>query len=446
MKISIYQIHEKPIGRGGMGQVYLGTDPRGNRVAIKEMRAEYVMDSGLRARFHQEAQIMKNLEHPSIVKMFASFEENGSLYLVMEYVEGHTIEEHVRQNGPFPESEAVRLVSEILNALGHAHQQGFVHRDIKPSNIMVRTNGNACLLDFGIAKDMNRRQGGLTIGLMTIGTDGYMSPEQAEGYNIDIRSDIYSLGCVMFFMMTGHHAFPKKASEHETRISIINESFPKASEYNITLSDQIRIIMEKAANKNMLRRFQSCREFELELCSGATAVTGNDHHPETVTIGREGCDITIQHLKISRHHLDIERRINPATTQAEYRIRDRSTNGTLVGNQRLHHDVTGWLVLQGPAGQTELPVLLAGEVAVSWKSIVQAFAGKSPEKTAFSSTSLEEHDSDRYSLQRPSVVQTDSKGLFTAMYLFAVAHKKAAFVGALMAIISIIVWLLLINT
>jgi serine/threonine-protein kinase len=128
------------------------------------------------------------MEHPSIVKMYASFEENSNLYLVMEYIEGETIEQYVRQRGAIDEDESIRLISEILSALGYAHQKGFVHRDIKPSNIMIRPNGSICLLDFGIAKDMNSK--GLTIGQVTIGTDGYMSPEQAGGYNIDHRSDI----------------------------------------------------------------------------------------------------------------------------------------------------------------------------------------------------------------------------------------------------------------
>jgi uncharacterized membrane protein YhaH (DUF805 family) len=277
MKISIYTVQDKPIGRGGMGQVYLGTDPQGNRVAVKEMLAQYVTDPHLRQRFHQEVNILNQLEHPSIVKMYASFEERGNLYLVMEYVEGETIEQYVKRRGVLPEKEAAAIMSQILSALAYAHSKGFVHRDIKPSNIMIRPDGSACLLDFGIAKDMTRTTSGsgmtTTFG-MTIGTVGYMSPEQAEGLSIDHRTDIYSIGCVLFYMLTGQHAVKEESNEIKTRIAIINNPFPKAKLYNPNISNDIQKILDRATHKNMLQRFRNCDEFTTALCrDGARSVS-----------------------------------------------------------------------------------------------------------------------------------------------------------------------------
>ncbi|MDR1348828.1 MAG: SUMF1/EgtB/PvdO family nonheme iron enzyme [Prevotellaceae bacterium] len=277
MQILFYTVQDTPIGRGGMGQVYLGTDPQGRRVAIKEMLAQYVTDPHLRQRFHQEVNILNQLEHPAIVKMYALFEERGNLYLVMEYVEGKTIEQCVQRRGVLPEKEATTIMSQILSALNYAHSKGFVHRDIKPGNIMIRPDGSACLLDFGIAKDMTRTGSGsgmtTTFG-MTIGTVGYMSPEQAEGLSIDHRSDIYSLGCVLFYMLTGQHAVKEESSEIKTRIAIVNNPFPKAKLYNPNISNDIQKVLNRATNKNMSHRFQSCSEFETALCrDGASLIS-----------------------------------------------------------------------------------------------------------------------------------------------------------------------------
>jgi serine/threonine-protein kinase len=360
MKISIYDVHDKPLGQGGMGKVYLGSDNNGNLVAIKEMLAEYVTDSDLRARFHQEVKISSQMEHPSIVKMYASFEENSNLYLVMEYVEGETIEQYVRQRGSIDEGESIRLICEILSALGYAHQKGFVHRDIKPSNIMIRPNGSICLLDFGIAKDMN--SSGLTVGQATIGTDGYMSPEQAGGYNIDRRSDIYSLGCVLFYMLTGRHAIEKRTNDHETRMAIIQNDFPQVEDYNHNISANTQKILNKATNKNMMQRFQSCREFELELTSRRTILIENNN---SISIGRGNCDIIIPHPKISQHHADI--RIETQSGYTKYFFTDRSTNGTVIDWNKIHNSE----IEIHP--QSKALILLAGSVELAWDIVEETF-------------------------------------------------------------------------
>jgi serine/threonine-protein kinase len=327
------------------------------------MLAEYVTDGDLRARFHQEVKISSQMEHPSIVKMYASFEENGNLYLVMEYVEGETIEQYVRQRGPIEEGEAIRLLCAVLSALGYAHQKGFVHRDIKPSNIMIRSNGSVCLLDFGIAKDMNSN--GLTIGQATIGTDGYMSPEQADGYNIDHRSDIYSLGCVFFYMLTGHHAIEKRSNDHETRIAIIQNDFPRAADYNPAISANTQNILNKATHKSMMQRFQSCREFELELNNKRTVIMDSNN---SISVGRGDCDIIIPNPKVSSHHADI--RIETQSGHTRYLFQDRSTNGTVIDGRKVHN---GEIEIYPHAHPV---ILLAGTAELKWDTVEETFRKK----------------------------------------------------------------------
>jgi serine/threonine protein kinase len=263
-KISIYNVQDTPIGRGGMGQVYLGTDPQGRRVAIKEMLAQYVSDPHLR-RWLDGIHILDQLEHPFIVKTHALFAERGNLYLVMEYVEGETVEQYVKRRGRFSESEAGHLVLDVLSALDYAHSKGFLHRDIKPSNIMIRPDGSPCLLDFDITRVITANAAAITTTYITFGAVSYMSPEQATGLNIDHRSDIYSLGCLLYYMLVGDHAIQKQSSDYATRVAIIEKKFPRAKDFNPGLSDHIQRILDKATDRNMLRRFQSCREFAAEL-------------------------------------------------------------------------------------------------------------------------------------------------------------------------------------
>jgi len=368
-KISIYTIKDEPIGEGGMGRVFLGYDPQGNRVAIKEMRAELTTDANLRTFFHREVNTLKQLEHQSIVNMYASFEEQGNLYLVMEYVEGETVQQYIGRNGRISESYAIQILCEALPAIAYLHQKGFVHRDIKPSNIMIRPNGKICLLDFGIVKDM-KHSSGHTVNQI-IGTDGYMSVEQAEGLSIDQRSDIYSLGCVLYYMLVGDHAIHKQSNDYSMRMTIIEKPFPRAKDFNPALSNNIQRILDRATHKNMLQRFQSCREFELELSGGETSVVDKDSVNSTVSVGREGCDINFSpsEKKISRHHLDIEQRA-VAGGSNQYIVRDRSTNGTVVNGEKIHNSEKTITDRSTPS------ILLAGEVNLDWNEVQRAFSNK----------------------------------------------------------------------
>lgn len=467
MKISIYNVKDVPIGGGGMGEVYLGWDSNGNAVAIKKMRAELTADANLRTFFHREVNTLKQLEHQSIVKMYASFEEKSNLYLVMEYVEGETIEQYVKRKGTITENDAIDLLSDILPAIGYLHQKGFVHRDIKPSNIMIRPNGKACLLDFGIVKDMNHSSGH-TINQI-IGTDGYMSVEQAEGMSIDHRSDIYSLGCVLYYMLVGNHAIQKQSNDYATRMAIIKSTFPRAKDFNPDLSDNIQHILNRATDKNMLCRFQSCREFELELSSRTTVVSSNCRN-NVLSIGREDCDIVITHPKVSRHHLDIIKEL--ASEGDFYRLNDRSANGTILNGEKFQNQEKTWLIHWSYKNTPN--ILLAGEVELKWADVEAAFA----KKRSITKPPVKETPLTPKPTLPPKVVEgEDAIGWLVAIYIFAAlggllglifgmsvyrqkinlpngqkvykykeSHRTAALIGAILSGVSAVFWLVAANS
>jgi serine/threonine-protein kinase len=477
MKISIYNVEDVPIGSGGMGTVYKGVDPQGNTVAVKVMRAELVTDRNLRERFHREIKILNQLEHPFIVKTYASFEDRGNLCLVMEYVEGETVEHCVKRRGIMPESEALRLLREILSALDYAHRQGYVHRDVKPNNIMIRPDGRVCLLDFGIAKDMSNN-GGFTVGQQTIGTDGYMSPEQAEGLTVDFRTDIYSLGCVLFYMLTGRHAIQKRTNDHDTRMTVIQGVFPRAKDYNPHISDPIQLLLDRATHKNMLMRFQSCREFELELSGSSTVVNGGDDY---ISVGKENCNIIVFHPEVSRHHLDIH--METGSESICLRFRDRSTNGTVINGEKIHHREKEIRLWNRREYQDTVSVLLAGKVELKWEEVWKAFA----EKRSVAKLSAKSSPATEPTPPSPVYEPKPATGWLVAIYLFAVlggwlgivfvvlgglgigfgisvysqkvefadgrkvpkykeSHRTAALYGAILSVISMFIWIIVTNT
>lgn len=322
------------IGKGGMGSVYKGTAPNGETVAIKMMDNQFCFDPYVRQMFYNEVESLKGLHHPSVVGIrgHAFQDSHGNLYMPMEFVEGETIQQRVqRMHRPFTEEEAKKLMSKILKAFSYIHDRGKVHRDIKPSNIMIRPNGEICVIDFGIVKDMNTSTG-QTVGTL-VGTDGYMSPEQVNALSIDYRTDIYSLGCLLHYMLTGTHAVMKRSSDMETRMSILNDVFPSAKQMRPELSDDIQDIIFKAVDKDMTKRYQTAEEFE-QAISGRTRVVG-----AYVNVGRDKrCDIVFKDMgnnDVSRRHLTI--RYKHMCDEPIIEIEDNSTNGTGINGQKLLH-------------------------------------------------------------------------------------------------------------
>src|SRR5215510_313945 len=209
------------IGTGGMGSVYKAEQPAMNRqVAIKILHPKLAGRKDLTSRFRREARAMSQLTHPNTVKvfMYGELEEDGSLYIVMEMLEGRNLNQTVRKEGPMPTERAIPVLVQVCGALHEAHQMGIVHRDLKPENIFLCTQGGltdyAKVLDFGLAKVTERqmRPGSviLTQEGMVFGTPEFMSPEQAQGKTLDARSDIYSLAAILYEVLTGKLPFNAK--------------------------------------------------------------------------------------------------------------------------------------------------------------------------------------------------------------------------------------------
>lgn len=339
-QIGKYSVEDTPIGSGGMGRVFRGYGPDGIPVAIKEILPQFVSDIEYRTRINSEINFLKKVNHRNVVKVYDYFQLNDNLYIVMEFAEGKNIEDFVKENGPIPLDQAITYMINILNTMDHVHKMNIVHRDIKPSNIMIKPDGNICILDFGVAKDLGG--GGVndgkpvTIFGSVIGTDGYMSPEQAQGFTIDQRTDIYALGCVFFYMLTGNHAFEQNGPSVQIAIDILHKPFPRLEKYVKKLPDWVQPLLDHAVDKNMLNRFQTCRQFcdALTPYAKGTMLDNNHDSSYTMTVGRENCDIIIgaNNFKVSRHHADIN--FKQFTGGRYFVYTDCSSNGTVIDGRQ----------------------------------------------------------------------------------------------------------------
>ncbi|MEO5902514.1 MAG: serine/threonine-protein kinase [Gemmatimonadaceae bacterium] len=252
---------ERELGRGGMAIVYLARDMRhGNRVALKVLTSDFASKvSG--ERFAREIQITAGLQHPHILPVFDSGEVDGLPYYVMPFVEGPTLEQKIKKEGALAIGEALEIASEVADALAHAHTEGFVHRDIKPSNILL-AHGHAMVADFGIARNFeNVSDEQLTRTGMAVGTAAYMSPEQASGTPVDGRSDIYSLGCVLFEMLAGHPPF-RASSSRALMAKHWLDDVPSVQAVRSAVRGSLEALVSKALAKDPAERFATASEME----------------------------------------------------------------------------------------------------------------------------------------------------------------------------------------
>jgi serine/threonine-protein kinase len=202
-----YEIH-RAIARGGMAQVYLARDRTLDRpVAVKELVPEFATDPSFVERFRREAQSAARLTHPNIVSVYDWGTQDGTYFIVMEYVDGPSLSQLIRRDGALHPRRAAEIAGEVAAALGFAHSQDVVHRDIKPGNVLLTSTGQAKVADFGIARALSASEGELTQTGSVMGTATYFSPEQAQGLPIDARADLYSLGVVLYEMVTGRPPF-----------------------------------------------------------------------------------------------------------------------------------------------------------------------------------------------------------------------------------------------
>ena len=264
-----YQVTAK-LGSGGMGVVYQATDPRLKRtVAIKLLPPDLTKDETAKQRFLQEAQAASALDHPNICTIFEINETNdGQLYLVMAHYEGETLKERISK-GPLDLSDAIDIATQVGEGLAKAHAAGIVHRDIKPANLMVTTDRTVKILDFGLAKLAGTE--GVTQTGTTVGTVAYMSPEQARGQEVDHRTDIWSLGVVLYEMLAGTPPFAG-----ENLLSLSNAIMDGEPSLLTGASSSAHSVVTKALNKDKARRYLSVTDLLTEmqaLRSGSDATT-----------------------------------------------------------------------------------------------------------------------------------------------------------------------------
>ena len=274
-KLGPYQIIA-PIGAGGMGEVFRARDTRLLRdVAVKVLPASFASDPERRARFEQEARAASALNHPNIITVLDIGDADGVSFIAMEYVEGKTLRELLAA-GPLPSRKVLEIAEQLADGLAKAHSAGILHRDLKPDNVMVSKDGFVKILDFGLAKlgaapvdggsDLETAARPATSPGAVMGTVGYMSPEQASGRAVDFRSDQFSLGAVLYEMVTGTRPFARKTSA-ETLVAIIREEPEDAAKLNPRSPAPLRWLIERCLEKDPEDRFSSTRDLARDLGS-----------------------------------------------------------------------------------------------------------------------------------------------------------------------------------
>ncbi len=269
-RLGSYQLLEQ-IGQGGMATIFKAYQPSMDRyVAVKILPSHFTEDETFVARFTQEARTLARLEHPHILPVHDYGEQEGITYLVMRYIEAGTLKDVIAQRGPLHLKEAARILDQVGRALGYAHNQGVVHRDIKPTNVLIDERGDAFLTDFGIAKLVAGTSQFTATGAI-VGTPAYMSPEQGLGEPADHRSDIYSLGVVLYEMATGRVPF-----EAETPLAVllkhVNDPLPPPRQVKPDLAEAVERVILKAMAKLPDDRFQTVEEMVEALQKTVTGV------------------------------------------------------------------------------------------------------------------------------------------------------------------------------
>ncbi|WP_019631606.1 Stk1 family PASTA domain-containing Ser/Thr kinase [Actinomadura atramentaria] len=288
------------IGRGGMAEVYRARDLRLDRVvAIKTLRSDLARDPTFQERFRREAQSAASLNHPSVIAVYDTGEDmigdNSIPYIVMEYVDGSTLRDLLRENRALRPEKALEITDGILRALDYSHRAGIVHRDIKPANVMLTRQHEVKVMDFGIARAMADSASTMTQTAQVIGTAQYLSPEQARGERVDTRSDIYSTGCVLYELLTGRPPFTGDSPVAIAYQHVREEPVPP-SQIDPNIPQWADAIVLKAMAKDADHRYQTATEFRQEIqrvlhgqpvasTAASTMMMGAQHPPATQVMG-----------------------------------------------------------------------------------------------------------------------------------------------------------------
>jgi serine/threonine-protein kinase len=261
-QIDSYRI-EAPVARSGMASIFRAVDTRDNRVvALKIPHPDMEADHILFDRFKRESEIGEKLDHPMVMRVYGG-EKRSRIYMVMEWCEGRLLRE-ILSEGRMPQDRAIRIAIEVLDALEYIHEQGIVHRDLKPENIMVDANYNVKLIDFGIAGDSAARRLTYANFTATLGTADYISPEQVKGKRGDGRTDIYSMGIILYEMLTGRLPFSGASPMEVMNDRLLNYPMPPTIADPL-ISPQLQEVLYRALERDPHNRYSKAREFAHDL-------------------------------------------------------------------------------------------------------------------------------------------------------------------------------------
>jgi serine/threonine protein kinase len=328
--IGKYKI-KRLIGEGGMASVYEAEhEMLGTKVAIKVLNPILSANTQIKERFRNEARLMASLDHPNITKVLDFDEQPQQLSIVMEYLNGEDLNQKIKKSGPLSEKEITDIFSQTLLAFQYAHEKGIVHRDIKPSNIFILPNGHVKILDFGIAKLFGQGNEMTQTGTQ-MGTPIYMSPEQVKSdKSIDHRSDIYSLGVTMFFLINGKPPYNYDTdSQFDIFTKIVYEGLP-----DFLIQSKFKDVVFKACNKNREDRFQSCEEYinEIHLPQIINAEINNQTFINTAVTENSTTDVNEKNSRTSK------------AISSEKTLYDK-VNKDISANSLLFHLMPGLVVL-----------------------------------------------------------------------------------------------------
>ncbi len=314
------------IGEGGMANVYLANDLILNRkVAVKVLRGDLSNDEKFVRRFQREALSASSLNHPNIVEMYDVGEDDGDFYIVMEYVEGKNLKQLIKRRTRLSISEVIDIMKQLTDGIAHAHDSFIIHRDIKPQNILILDNGLVKITDFGIAVALNSTQ--LTQTNSVMGSVHYLPPEQAAGKGATFKSDIYSLGILMYELVTGTLPF-RGENAVEIALKQMKEPIPSVKEFDESIPQSVENIILKSCAKNPKNRYDSARDMYYDLCKCLDEENLNE---EKIKYQYPEFDEQVEKLKNEEKHESEELEIKKIDNKKENNNKFAWILGTIIG-------------------------------------------------------------------------------------------------------------------